>query len=398
MSLYLEHITQRFGQTLALNDIDLEIRNGEFLAILGPSGCGKTTLLRAIGGFAKPTEGKIRMDDVIYSGNGKMVPVEQRDLGMVFQSFALWPNMTVRQHVEFPMKSPKQKHLTEAQKKEAVDAAIENMGLKPYEDRYPGELSGGQRQRVSLARAIVGKPSILLMDEPLSALDAELKISMRRVIQDVHRMTGATIIYVTHDQIEAMTVGQRIALMHEGKMQMLDTPANVYNRPANVFTAKFIGSPSMNIVEASYTRGTLVIGRQVVWLPDMWSGLASRNESGRLFLGIRPEHMILHRRRQENTLEGTVKYVEDYGNRYGVYVQVDNMEIIAVSEGDVPAPGESVYIQPDFDRIHLFDRATQVSLGYPEQLRAAREPYILQKGASKKGENGHGFAHQYQYV
>ena len=203
---------------------------------------------------------------------------------------------------------------------------------------------------------------------------------------------------MTHDQIEAMTVGQRIALMHEGKMQMLDTPANVYNRPANVFTAKFIGSPSMNIVEASYTRGTLVIGRQVVWLPDMWSGLASRNESGRLFLGIRPEHMVLLRRHQDNTLEGTVKYVEDYGNRYGVYVQVDNMEIIAVSEGDVPAPGESVYIQPDFDRIHLFDRATQVSLGYPDQLRAAREPYILQKGAGKKGENGHGFAHQYQYV
>ena len=176
----------------------------------------------------------------------------------------------------------------------------------------------------------------------------------------IHEMYHQTLIYVTHDQIEAMTVGQRIALMHEGKMQMLDTPANVYNRPANVFTAKFIGSPSMNIVEASYTRGTLVIGRQVVWLPDMWSGLASRNESGRLFLGIRPEHMILHRRRQENTLEGTIKYVEDYGNRYGVYVQVDNMEIIAVSEGDVPAPGESVYIQPDFDRIHLFDRATQV--------------------------------------
>lgn len=152
MSLYLEHVTQRFGQTLALNDIDLEIRNGEFLAILGPSGCGKTTLLRAIGGFANPTEGEIRMDGVIYSGNGKMVPVEQRDLGMVFQSFALWPNMTVRQHVEFPMKSPRQKHLTEDQKNEAVDAAIENMGLKSYESRYPGELSGGQRQRVSLAR------------------------------------------------------------------------------------------------------------------------------------------------------------------------------------------------------------------------------------------------------
>lgn len=251
---------------------------------------------------------------------------------------------------------------------------------------------------MALARAVVKRSDYFLLDEPLSNLDAQLRLRARKELVKIHEMYHQTLIYVTHDQIEAMTVGQRIALMHEGKMQMLDTPANVYNRPANVFTAKFIGSPSMNIVEASYTRGTLVIGRQVVWLPDMWSGLASRNESGRLFLGIRPEHMILHRRRQENTLEGTVKYVEDYGNRYGVYVQVDNMEMIAVSEGDVPAPGESVYIQPDFDRIHLFDRATQVSLGYPEQLRAAREPYILQKGASKKGENGHGFAHQYQYV
>ena len=240
MSLYLEHITQRFGQTLALNDIDLEIRNGEFLAILGPSGCGKTTLLRAIGGFAKPTEGKIRMDDVIYSGNGKMVPVEQRDLGMVFQSFALWPNMTVRQHVEFPMKSPKQKHLTEAQKKEAVDAAIENMGLKPYEDRYPGELSGGQRQRVSLARAIVGKPSILLMDEPLSALDAELKISMRRVIQDVHRMTGATVIYVTHDQSEALAMADRILIMKNGKIEQVGTPEEIYLHPQTEFAASFV--------------------------------------------------------------------------------------------------------------------------------------------------------------
>ena len=157
----------------------------------------------------------------------------------------------------------------------------------------------------------------------------------------IHEMYHQTLIYVTHDQIEAMTVGQRIALMHEGKMQMLDTPANVYNRPANVFTAKFIGSPSMNIVEASYTRGTLVIGRQVVWLPDMWSGLASRNESGRLFLGIRPEHMILHRRRRKIPWREPSKYVEELRQPgTAVYVQVDNMEIIAVSEGDVPAPGE----------------------------------------------------------
>ena len=265
------------------------------------------------------------------------VPCGERNVSMVFQNYALFPHMTVQSNIVYGLKAHK---MDPAEIKTRLSEVLDMLDLKGLEERRPKDLSGGQRQ----------------------------------------------------------TVGQRIALMHEGKMQMLDTPANVYNRPANVFTAKFIGSPSMNIVEASYTRGTLVIGRQVVWLPDMWSGLASRNESGRLFLGIRPEHMILHRRRQENTLEGTIKYVEDYGNRYGVYVQVDNMEIIAVSEGDVPAPGESVYIQPDFDRIHLFDRATQVSLGYPDQLRAAREPYILQKGAGKKGENGHGFAHQYQYV
>ena len=180
------------------------------------------------------------MDGVIYSGNGKMVPVEQRDLGMVFQSFALWPNMTVRQHVEFPMKSPRQKHLTEDQKNEAVDAAIENMGLKSYESRYPGELSGGQRQRVSLARAIVGKPSILLMDEPLSALDAELKISMRRVIQDVHRMTGATIIYVTHDQSEALAMADRILIMKNGKIEQVGTPEEIYLHPQTEFAASFV--------------------------------------------------------------------------------------------------------------------------------------------------------------
>ena len=154
----------------------------------------------------------------------------------------------------------------------------------------------------------------------------------------------------------------------------------------------------MNIVEASYTKGTLVIGKQVICLPDMWSRLASHNESDRLFLGIRPEHMVLLRRHQDNTLEGIVKYVEDYGNRYGVYVHMDNMELIAVSDGDIPAPGERIFIQLDFDKMHLFDRDTQISLGYPEQLRAAKEPYIVQNGVRKKGEKDNGFAHQYQYV
>ena len=387
-----KNIEIKYGDFVAIKDLNLTVGDGEFFTFLGPSGCGKTTTLRALVGFLEPSAGQILIDgkDVTHT------PVEKRNIGMVFQSYALFPTMTVYENLAFGLKVKK---LSAAEIDRKVKDVAKVIEIKSEQlVRNVSELSGGQQQRVALARAIVLEPKILCLDEPLSNLDAQLRLRARKELVKIHEMYHQTLIYVTHDQIEAMTVGQRIALMHEGKMQMLDTPANVYNRPANVFTAKFIGSPSMNIVEASYTRGTLVIGRQVVWLPDMWSGLASRNESGRLFLGIRPEHMILHRRRQENTLEGTVKYVEDYGNRYGVYVQVDNMEIIAVSEGDVPAPGESVYIQPDFDRIHLFDRATQVSLGYPEQLRAAREPYILQKGAGKKGENGHGFTHQYQYV
>ena len=239
MSLYLEHITQRFGQTLALNDIDLEIRNGEFLAILGPSGCGKTTLLRAIGGFAKPTEGKIRMDDVIYSGNGKMVPVEQRDLGMVFQSFALWPNMTVRQHVEFPMKSPKQKHLTEAQKKEAVDAAIENMGLKPYEDRYPGELSGGQKQRVAIVRALCMHPEILLFDEVTAALDPEMVREVLDVMLNLAAQ-GRTMLIVTHEMQFAKAVADRVIFLDNGNIVEDAAPDEFFNHPKTSRAKQFL--------------------------------------------------------------------------------------------------------------------------------------------------------------
>lgn len=240
MSLYLEHVKQQFRTTLALNDISLTIRDGEFLAILGPSGCGKTTLLRAIAGFQEPTSGVIRMDDEIYSGENRMVPVEDRDLGMVFQSFALWPHMTVEEHIEFPLRSRHCRNMSEAGKKEAVDRTIEAMGLTPYKNRFPGELSGGQRQRVSMARAIVRKPSILLMDEPLSALDAELKISMRKEIQDLHRRTGATIIYVTHDQSEALAMADRILVMRSGHIEQLAAPEEIYCHPETEFVATFV--------------------------------------------------------------------------------------------------------------------------------------------------------------
>lgn len=390
-NIVFDHVVKAYDKNVIVKDLNMEIREGERLILLGPSGCGKSTTLRMIAGLEKLSGGNLYMDGRLVND----VPCGERNVSMVFQNYALFPHMTVQNNIIYGLKAHK---MDPAEIKTRLSEVLDMLDLKGLEDRRPKDLSGGQRQRVALARAVVKRSDYFLLDEPLSNLDAQLRLRARKELVKIHEMYHQTLIYVTHDQIEAMTVGQRIALMHEGKMQMLDTPSNVYNRPANVFTAKFIGSPSMNIVEASYTKGTLVIGRQVIWLPDMWSGLASRNESGRLFLGIRPEHMVLFRRHQDNTLEGIVKYVEDYGNRYGVYVQVDNMEFIAVSEGDIPAPGESVFIQPDFDRIHLFDRATQVSLGYPEKLRAAREPHILSKGAKKKGENDNGFAHQYQYV
>lgn len=392
-NIVFEHVVKAYDKNVIVKDLTMEIREGERLILLGPSGCGKSTTLRMIAGLEKLSGGSLYMDGRLVND----IPCGERNVSMVFQNYALFPHMTVKNNIIYGLKAHK---MDPKEIESRLKEVLEMLDLKGLENRRPKDLSGGQRQRVALARAVVKRSDYFLLDEPLSNLDAQLRLRARKELVKIHEMYRQTLIYVTHDQIEAMTVGQRIALMHEGKMQMLDTPSNVYNRPANVFTAKFIGSPSMNIVEASYTKGSLVIGHQVIWLPDMWAGLASGNESGRLFFGIRPEHMTLRRSSGDNTIEGTVKYVEDYGNRYGIYIEVNNMELIAVSEGDVPAPGEQVYIEPDFDKIHLFDRTTQVSLGYPEQIKAANAPYICweNEAGKKKGGDSHGFAHQYQYV
>ena len=197
----------------------------------------------------------------------------------------------------------------------------------------------------------------------------------------IHEMYHPTLVYVTHDQIEAMTVGDRIALMYRGKMEMLDTPSHVYNRPASVFCAKFIGSPSMNIVEAEYHNGALVIGKQKVELPGIWQRIAAQCPSGLLYAGVRPEHVMMSRTPQERSIEGVVRYVEDYGNRYGVYIQVegDKNELIAIREGEIPQPGEKVYIHVETEKLHLFDRGTEKSLGYPEMVIRAQEKLAVPK-------------------
>lgn len=240
MSLKISRLSKQYGETAALSDVSIEIGDGEFLCILGPSGCGKTTLLRLVGGFEQPSHGSILLNGALYSSGDYCLPVEQRNLGMVFQSFALWPNMTVRQHAEFPLLR-RRAPMDAAEKRRLVDRTLDSVGLLPLSDRYPDELSGGQKQRVALARAIITKPKILLMDEPLSALDAELRISMRKEIQDIHRMTRATVLYVTHDQSEALAMADRMMIMKDGRVEQTGTPEEIFLHPRTPFAATFVG-------------------------------------------------------------------------------------------------------------------------------------------------------------
>ncbi len=254
MSLKISHLSKEYGKTAALSDVSLEIGDGEFLCILGPSGCGKTTLLRLVGGFEHPSGGSILLNGALYSSPDYSLPVERRNLGMVFQSFALWPNMTVRQHAEFPLLRRKYAPMDAAEKRRLVDRTLSGVGLLALSDRYPDELSGGQKQRVALARAIITKPKILLMDEPLSALDAELKISMRKEIQDIHRMTRATILYVTHDQSEALAMADRMMIMKDGKVEQAGTPQEIFLHPKTPFAATFVGK--YNLIRGTWERDT----------------------------------------------------------------------------------------------------------------------------------------------
>lgn len=327
MSLLIKNVQKRFKTTVALDNINIDIKDGEFIAILGPSGCGKTTLLRTIGGFIQPTGGEIRIDGRIVSDDKHMVPIEKRNLGMVFQSFALWPHMTVRQHVEYPMNSARQKHLSQSEKQTMIDKAISVTGLTALQDRLPGELSGGQRQRVALARAIVAKPSILLMDEPLSALDAQLKVSMRKEIQDIHKLTGATIIYVTHDQSEAMAMADRIIIMKEGRIEQIGTPSEIYCNPQTEFVATFVSK--CNLIKGRWYNDRFQTEGHYINIPD--KNIAPLFKKYGL-LPVRPEEIrltvnepglsgeITNRQYNGREILYSVKYGED---NFSVYTPPD---------------------------------------------------------------------------
>ncbi|MEY8370993.1 ABC transporter ATP-binding protein [Aerococcaceae bacterium 50-4] len=361
-SIQLNHIKKAYGNTVIMEDMDFQINEGERLVLLGPSGCGKSTILRMIAGFEEVTGGELKFGDKVMND----VEPGLRNVAMVFQNYALYPHMTVEENIMYGLKVNK---VPLEKIKDRYDEVVEALNLKPYLDRKPSELSGGQRQRVALARATVKESSVFLLDEPLSNLDAQLRVSARESLMDIHDNYKQTMVYVTHDQIEAMTFGTRIALLNFGELQQIDTPENIYRKPANIFTAKFIGNPPMNVIEASrVAEGNIVIGSQKVALASNWTDYLKNKETNALNVGIRPESIRLHRTAKPNTFEGKLIHVEHQGATYANVVEVDGESVTVLSKFRVATKGDHVYLEFINDQLHFFDTQTTNNVGYPENI------------------------------
>jgi multiple sugar transport system ATP-binding protein len=345
----LVDIEKRYGNFLAVSKQSLTIHDGEFLVLLGPSGCGKTTTMRMIAGLEDITSG-----DIMIKGervNNK--PPKDRDIAMVFQNYGLYPHMTVRQNIEYPLKL---RGMAKAARKARVQETAEKVELDALLERRPSELSGGQRQRVALARAIVRTPSIFLMDEPLSNLDAKLRVTMRAELKHLHHELGVTTVYVTHDQMEAMTLASRVAVMREGRIVQLDTPKKIYAEPADLFVAGFIGSPSMNLIDGAVKGG--VFRADGV---EMSVKLADRDN---VVLGIRPEELAITEDAKA-AIGGKLYALELTGESTLVTLRNGPSSVCARGHADFEAEIDSAcYLAPkEGARIHLFDRASGERLG-----------------------------------
>lgn len=294
-SVTIQNVTKCFGPAVVLENFDATFADGEFVTLLGPSGCGKTTMLRIIAGFEKPTSGNVLFDERVVSSDKVFIPPEKRDIGMVFQSYAVWPHMTVFDNVAYPLQIKKVDKATIRQK---VDRVLEIVHLAQYRDRIPSQLSGGQQQRVALARALVAEPALLLLDEPLSNLDAKLRESMRFEIKDIQKQFGITVVYVTHDQTEAMAMSDRIVVINKGVIQQIGSPKTIYNEPANPFIADFVGK--IEFLEGEVKDGCILLDGCEQKLP--YDG----ELTGRVIVGIRPEH-VKYAESGKGTLKGVVK-------------------------------------------------------------------------------------------
>jgi multiple sugar transport system ATP-binding protein len=363
-SLTISKLCKSFGPVEVLKGVDLEARTGEFVALVGPSGCGKSTLLAMIAGLETISSGEIRIDGRLINS----VAPKDRDIAMVFQSYALYPTMTVRQNITFGMES---RRVPRNVQDEAVKRVAALLQIEPLLLRKPGQLSGGQRQRVAMGRALVRDPKLFLFDEPLSNLDAKLRVEMRSEIKRLHQRVGKTTIYVTHDQVEAMTLASRIAVMHKGELQQFDVPRMVYDRPANMFVASFMGSPSMNFLSAEIADeqgGTLRLanGESGPLTLGLAAPVSCEGMGCNVILGVRPEHISLHRpdraadKRACAIVPATVEIVEPTGAETMVGLRLAGREVTARFEPhEAPDVGQTVTLSLDMSKACLFDAKTE---------------------------------------
>ncbi len=356
----LENIVKQFGKVTAVNNVSFETKEGEFIVLLGPSGCGKTTLLRCISGLEKVTSGRIFFNEREVTH----LPPKERNISMVFQNYAVWPHLKVYDNIAFPLKIKK---VSPTKIEEKVKWAADILGITELLQRFPHELSGGQRQRVAVARAIVMEPDVLLMDEPLSNLDALLRVKMRSEIKKLQENIGVTTIYVTHDQVEAMTMGDRIAVFKSGRLLQLGTSDEIYHKPKTLFVAGFIGSPQMNFIEVEITErdGNLFAENKDFSIPIAEEHRSQILKDHDYIFGIRPEHIYI--KPEENIptkkFSGTLYFVEALRSDTVLHIETSFGKIVAKIPGDIILKeGEKVDFYMDLEKVHLFDKETEEAI------------------------------------
>ncbi len=348
MGIKFQNVTKMFGDTRVVDDLTLEIDDGEFVVLLGPSGCGKTTTLRMLAGLESVSTGDIFIDGERIND----VQTQHRDLAMVFQSYALYPHMTIAENIAYPLRVRK---IDKDERTKRVNDVARMLEIEPLLDRKPRQLSGGERQRVALARAIVREPRAYLMDEPLSNLDARLRVQMRGELKRLQHQLRTTTISVTHDQAEAMTLATRVAVMNRGRLQQFDTPLNIYNRPANRFVAEFVGSPSMNFIDGKIENETFITESIKIRV--------TRANTDQITIGIRPEHIGVLTEPQNGAVPATVYVTELMGNETFVFLSVGNNRLVARAPADFRAELESpVWLRIESEKAHFFDRQTGLSI------------------------------------
>ena len=358
VAIHIKNVMKKYEDNVVIRNLTADMQPGELFTLLGPSGCGKTTLLRMIAGFNSVEAGTIAFDDQVINN----IPVYKRNFGMVFQNYAIFPNMTVYRNIEYGLKNKK---LDKQEIRRRVEEIMETVQITQYKDRYPDKLSGGQQQRVALARAIVVQPQVLLMDEPLSNLDAKLRIEMREAIREVQKKIGITTVYVTHDQEEALAISDRIAVMNKGDIQQIETPESIYSRPYNTFVAEFIGhsNPFLGTVEGQKAGETLI--RMQTGLPIRVKNVKPLSKGTEVLVYVRPEEFIFTD--EQHGMKATVlvkrflgkyiHYVMDCGTGEHVEVTADTSSAERIHQ-----PGETVYLGVNVNRVNLFDKEKETTL------------------------------------